>query len=452
MEKQGKVDTCQGSPGVEVIVFVLFGCLIIPSVLHSADRIYPLKIEANKRYLVDQNNAPFFIQGDAAWSLIVGLPDPEAEQYLKNRREKGFNTIMVNLIEHKFCKRPPMNAAGEGPFTTAGDFSTPNEKYFTHADWVIRKAAENSIQVLLYPIYLGYKGTDEGWVEEALASGPDKCLEYGRYLGKRYKDFDNIIWLMGGDRHPGAALEDVDLVALGIREYDKRHLFSAHCDPEHSAVDDFAGGRWLDFNTTYTYQIVHEKLLADYSRVPVMPFILIESSYEGEHNASEVQIRRQAYWAVLCGGVGHIMGNRPIWLFDPGWQAAMDLPGSVGMMHWGELFRSRSWYDLVPDPKHEVVTSGLGEFRGLDYLAAARTADGSTVIAYMPTSRTVAVEMSKISGSQARAWWFDPRTGKATKIGEFATSASREFTPPADGDWALVLDDASKGLPAPGAP
>jgi hypothetical protein len=452
MEKQGKIDTCQGSPGVEVIVFVLFGCLIIPSVLHSADRIYPLKIEANKRYLVDQNNAPFFIQGDAAWSLIVGLTNPEAEQYLKNRREKGFNTIMVNLIEHKFCKRPPMNAAGEGPFTTAGDFSTPNEKYFTHADWVIRKAAENSIQVLLYPIYLGYKGTDEGWVEEALASGPDKCLEYGRYLGKRYKDFDNIIWLMGGDRHPGAALEDVDLVALGIREYDKRHLFSAHCDPEHSAVDDFAGGRWLDFNTTYTYQIVHEKLLADYSRVPVMPFILIESSYEGEHNASEVQIRRQAYWAVLCGGVGHIMGNRPIWLFDPGWQAAMDLPGSVGMMHWGELFRSRSWYDLVPDPKHEVVTSGLGEFRGLDYLAAARTADGSTVIAYMPTSRTVAVEMSKISGSQARAWWFDPRTGKATKIGEFATSASREFTPPADGDWALVLDDASKGLPAPGAP
>ena len=68
------------------------------------------------------------------------------------------------------------------------------EKYFTHADWVIRKAAENGIQVLLYPMYLGYKGTDEGWVEEALANGPEKCLDYGRYPGRRHKDFDNIIW------------------------------------------------------------------------------------------------------------------------------------------------------------------------------------------------------------------------------------------------------------------
>jgi len=59
--------------------------------------------------------------------------------------------------------------------------------------------------------------------------------------------------------------------------------------------------------------------LRDYNRSPVVPFFLIESTYEGEHNASAVQIRRQAYWAILCGGMGHIIGNRPIWLFDPGW-------------------------------------------------------------------------------------------------------------------------------------
>jgi len=390
------------------------------------------------------------MQGDAAWSLIVGLNQTEVEEYLKNRRDKGFNTVMVELIEHKFCKKPPLNVAGDAPFKTPGDFSTPNEKYFAHADWVIRKAAENGIQVLLYPIYLGYKGTDEGWVEEALANGPEKCLDYGRYLGKRYKDFDNIIWLMGGDRHPGPALEDVDMVALGIKEYDQRHAFSAHCDPEHSAVDDFSGGRWLDFNTTYTYELVHAKLLQDYKRTPAMPFILIESSYEGEHNASDVQIRRQAYWAVLCGGFGHVLGNRPIWLFDPGWQKAMDLPGSVSMQFWGELFHSRSWYDLIPDQKHEVVTSGLGEFRGLDYLAAARTSDGSTVIAYMPTSRTIHVDMSKVSGNQVKAWWFDPRNGRAAAAGMFPSSGTHEFTPPGEGDWVLVLDDAAKQLPAPG--
>ncbi len=419
----------------------------------SRSRVTQLFPSTNHRYLVDQNGAPFLLQGDAAWSLIVGLNEAEVEQYLENRRQKGFNGTQVNLIEHKFCKHPPLNVAGEGPFTTPGDFTTPNEKYFAYADWVIRKAAENGIQVLLYPIYLGYKGTDEGWVKEALANGPEKCLDYGRYLGKRYKDFDNIMWMMGADLDPGPALEDVDMIALGIKEYDHRHLFSAECDPEHSAVDYYSGGGWLDFNATYTYEIVHKKLLQDYNRKPAMPFILIESSYEGEHNSSEVQIRRQAYWSVLCGGFGQVMGDFPIDIISPGWQQAMDLPGSVGMMHWGKLFRSRPWFDLLPDQKHQVVTAGLGEFNGLDYLAAARTSDGSTVIAYMPTSRTISVDMSKVSGSQVQAWWFDPRNGKATAAGVFPASGGQKLTPPAEGDWVLVLDDASlKRLPPGAAP
>jgi hypothetical protein len=413
------------------------------------DVVYPLKVSENKRYLVDQNNVPFLLLGDAAWSLIVALTEEEVEQYLENRHEKGFNTILVNLIDHKFCKNPPKNAYGEEPFIKPGDFTIPNEKYFAHADWVIKKAAENGIQVLLAPIYLGYIGSDDGWIEETLALGMEKCLEYGAYLGNRYKEFDNIIWLMGGDRNPGPALEHVDMIALGIKEYDKRHLFTAHCHPENSAMDQYSSGGWLDFNTTYTYAIVHRKLLADYNRTPIMPFLLIESTYEGEHNASEVQIRRQAYWAILCGGFGHVFGNRPIWLFDNGWQDALNASGSIAMLNWGKLFNSRKWYELVPDQKHEVVIEGLGELFGLDYLSAAQMKDGSTVIAYIPASRTVKVDLSKVSSSKVNAWWFDPQMGNATSLGKFQTRGLKEFTPPREGDWVLVLDDASKCLPPP---
>ena len=417
-----------------------------------------LAVSSNHRCLVDAENNPFLLQGDAAWSLIVTLSKADASAYLRNRREKGFNAILVNLIEHKFCKNPPRNAEGEAPFTTAGDFSTPNERYFAQADWIVQEASKNDIQVLLAPIYLGYKGTDEGWVEELLALSPQKCIEYGRYLGRRYKDFDNIIWVMGGDRNPETALERIDLIALGIREHDARHLFTAHCAPENDAAEQYGGGGWLSFNTVYTYQLVHPRLYGAYRRNPAEPFILIESSYEGEHNSSEAQIRRQAYWTILCGGFGHVFGNNPIWHFDGPtlfpvkgtWREAMDLPGSVSMKHWGDLFRSRNWHELVPDQKHEVVTQGLGEFMGLDYLAAARTADGGTVIAYMPTSRAIKVDMSKISGSRARAWWFDPRSGEASDAGAFATHGFCEFTPPGAGDWVLVLDDASKQLPTPG--
>ena len=409
---------------------------------------YPVRVGPDHRHLVDQSGAPILLQGDAGWSVISGLTKEEAEQYLEARGLQGFNSIIINLIEHKF--RGPVNRYGEGPFTTPGDFSTPNEKYFAHADWVIRKAAEKGIQVFLAPIYLGYIGTDEGWIEETLANGPEKCRGWGRYVGKRYRDFDNLVWMIGGDRNPDKAREDVDAVASGIKEFDNRHLFTAHCHPENSAIDQYKSEGWLDLNSTYTYNIVHGMLLADYHRTPPMPFFLTESTYEGEHNASAVQIRRQAYWAILCGGTGQFMGNRPIWLFDPGWQAALTSTGAQDLTRLGVLFHSRPWYELVPDEKHGVVIDGLGEFRGLDYLAAARTANGATVIAYMPTARTITVDMSKVSGTQAKAWWFNPRAGKSSAAGEFPTSGKRQFGPPGDGDWVLVLDDASRNLKAPG--
>ncbi|HTZ57954.1 MAG TPA: glycoside hydrolase family 140 protein [Acidobacteriaceae bacterium] len=409
---------------------------------------YPLAVGPDHRHLVDQSGKPFLVQGDAAWSLISGLTKEEAAHYLEDRHKKGFNTVIVNLIEHQF--RGPVNRYGEAPFTTVGDFSTPNEKYFAHADWVIRKAAENGIQVFLAPIYLGYIGTNEGWVKEVLANGPDKDREWGRYVGKRYAGFPNIVWLIGGDRNPDTARAGVDAIVQGIKEFDKTHIFTAHCHPENSALDQYQQEGWLDLNTTYTYNIVHQMLLRDYERKPPMPFVLIESTYEGEHNASAVQIRRQAYWAILCGATGQFMGNRPIWLFDPGWEKALDYAGSQDMARLKTLFLSRPWYELVPDADHKVVVDGLGEFRGLDYLAAARTADGGTVMAYMPTRRTITVDMTKVSGKEAKAWWFNPRNGNATAIGTLPTTGTHQFVPPDAEDWVLVLDDGSLGLPAPG--
>ncbi len=96
----------------------------------------------------------------------------------------------------------------------------------------------------------------------------------------------------------------------------------------------------------------------------------------------------------------------------------MEAPGSMGMMYWGRLFRSRRWFDLTPDQNHKVVTDGVGESWGSDYLAAARTSDRSTVIAYMPTARTVTVDMTKLPKGEAVALWFDPRYGQSAARGD----------------------------------
>jgi hypothetical protein len=419
-------------------------CTLVSAAVLGAASPYPLKVGPTRRYLVDQENKPFLIHGDAAWSLISGTTKTEAERYLRDRAAKGFNILMVNLVEHKF--KGPRNRDGEAPFTTPGDFATPNEKYFAHADWVIRKAGEYGMVVLLAPCYLGYKGLDEGWYDEVLVNGVEKLRNYGRFVGIRYRGFDNIVWLTGGDREPENATKHMRAMALAIKEADPRHLHSAHCAPERSAADCYGGESWLDVNCTYTYKIVHAMALRDYTREPVMPFFLIESTYEGEHDSTPLWIRRQAYWTLLNGGAGQIMGNRPIWLYDPGWQTALDGPASRDMERLKALFAARQWFDLVPDRDHKLVTAGWGDPDGLEYLAAARTPDGRTAIVYMPTRRAIAVDLSRMSG-KVNATWFDPRTGEETAAGEFENRESREFTPPAGEDWVLLLTSATGARP-----
>lgn len=78
--------------------------------------VFPLKAAANGRFLVDQKDEPFLVVGDTAWSLIVQLGDDDVDRYLEDRQKRGFNSIIVNLIEHKFCTAPPKTRAGLTPF------------------------------------------------------------------------------------------------------------------------------------------------------------------------------------------------------------------------------------------------------------------------------------------------------------------------------------------------
>jgi hypothetical protein len=103
---------------------------------------YPLKASADKRYLTDQNGLPFFWSGDAAWSLVVQPDSADVDYYLDDRQRKGFTVLLVNLIEHKFCTHPPANFYSEPPFT-GKPFSTPNERYFGFADYVIQAAHQS---------------------------------------------------------------------------------------------------------------------------------------------------------------------------------------------------------------------------------------------------------------------------------------------------------------------
>ncbi|MBZ9892222.1 glycoside hydrolase family 140 protein [Mesorhizobium sp. BR1-1-3] len=411
-----------------------------------AERPFPLRVQAGKRYLQDASGCAFLMNGDTAWSLLGDLNNEEADVYLRDRRARGFNTVLINLIEHRFARNAPANAYGDRPFLHDGDFSAPNEAYFRHADWVLRRARDLGFVVLLAPAYLGYGGGDQGWYKEMAASGETTLRAYGRFVGQRYGSLGNIVWVEGGDYNlPNKGL--VRAVAEGISETDPDALQTAHNGPETAAVDYWRKEPWLSINNVYTYQPVHAAALVQYA-MSEMPYFLMESAYENEFGADAHRVRVQAYQAILSGATGHMFGNNPIWHFGgPGlwpaetnWEKALDSPGARSMQTLNEFFSSITWWQLEPDTGNDFLIAGRGNYKARTM--SARTPDGVLAILYLPNGRGITLDLAQLAGPLVWALWVDPSTGRSKAVPGSPFSADVSYFAPPTGDhadWILEL-------------
>jgi hypothetical protein len=246
-------------------------------------------------------------------------------------------------------------------------------------------------------------------------------------------------------------------LAGAIREEDPTHLMTAHHSPESSAVAAFGEQDWLAFNTVYGYEkTLFRPLLAQYIRKPVRPFVLLETTYEGEHDSTPDLIRRQAYWAMLSGACGQFFGNNPIWHFDgPGlfpfkltWQQALGAAGSHDMALLRELFIHLPWQELAPEDHHAILAEGYGSDTATALTAS--TADGRLSVSYIPSTGTDRRELTVAMGRLAKpvtARWYNPTNGRFVDVegSPYANRASHYLNTLGDNgtganDWVLILD------------
>jgi len=441
-----------------------------PNGLRPSAPAYPLKVSANHRYLVDQNDAPFLIAGEVPQPLVTMVSTEDAASYFDDRQAHGFNAMWVDVLVAAPYYPDSRDDGGtyDGilPFTSyvSGgtdtahyDLTKPNETYFARVDQMLMLAAKRGMVVFLDPIETGQ------WVPTLRNNGVDAAGVYGRYLGNRYKRFDNIIWLNGNDFNSWKDSRDDDLVravALGIQSADSGHLQTIELNVEtSSSYDDPTWVPIVSLNSTYTYSPTYLQMWHSYNQTPIAPTFLLEAHYElmdfghpWDYGTLPV-LRRQEYWAMLSGGKGQIYGNGFTCYFMPGWKSNIDTFGVKQFMIWRTFFLSLPWPDLVPDQDHTLVTDGFGNPGSFqtrvsrsDYATASKTPDGSFVIAYMPTVRAITVNMTSLK-APANAKWFDPTNGAYATIsgGPFANTGTRQFAPPGnnhdgDGDWVLLLE------------
>lgn len=443
-----------------------------------------LKVSENGRFLVTEDGEPFFYLGDTAWELFHRLNREEADRYLEDRAEKGFTVIQaVALAEldghtdaNPYGHLPLMGLDPARPDVKDG----PANDYWDHVDYVVEKANSLGLTVGFLPTWGRY------WHDEVKDGKPlftkENAEAYGRWLGERYKDA-GLIWILGGDRtvDNDAQKEVIHAMARGLRAGDGgAHLMTFHPRGGSGSAEVFHGDEWLDFNMRQNGHGIefggrYDQTAKDYARTPVKPVMDGEPVYEdhpvafnakGLGHSVAADVRRPLYWNLFTGAFGHTYGHHSVWqMFAQGrnpingplmpWHEAIDQPGAGQMQHGRRLIESRPFLTRVPDDSvivpAAVATSVPGA--GTRRFVATRDAEGTYAMVYAPVGRTFGVRMDKIAGSKVKAWWFDPRTGEATAIGEFESEGTREFTPPDRGeqlDWVLVLDDAGKGYPAPG--
>ena len=76
------------------ILLIISFCLLA----FFSDAQKKLGISKNHRYLVDEKGNPFFWLGDTGWLLFSKLKREDAEKYLEDRKQKGFNVIQAMVL------------------------------------------------------------------------------------------------------------------------------------------------------------------------------------------------------------------------------------------------------------------------------------------------------------------------------------------------------------------
>lgn len=445
---------------------------LAPAALSShAQAVERLQVSNNGRFLVTQSGTPFFWMGDTNWRMYKFTRE-DIDYYFDDRAAKGFNVIQGPvLVQSHWSDSESLDAYGHGNF----DPDNPNLAFFNHIDYIVDAAEQRGMYVAL----VGAWGNDMGVFGSSQSQRIANAHYFGEWVGNRYRNRSNVIWIVAGEYNlegnTNAVRQVWDALGDGLEAGSAGNaLITIHgsYQSEHqSSSVMFHDASWLSFNMIQSSQSGNwgsgsdnwRLVFGDYQLEPTKPTIDGEAHYEGLGGWTAFGTRRRAYWSVFAGAFGHTYGANAISIayrgggdevppgnYDP-WWVALEYPGSSDMGHVRSLMESRPMLRRIHADSMMIDPSGGVPNR----MIATRDQQGRYAMVYVPRkNKTFTVNVSALSGSTIKAWWYDCRNGRTRNAGQFAKAAGggyRTFTTPNEGqDWVLVLDDVAQGYPRPG--
>lgn len=458
-------------------ILIIAVLLLSALAVNAASKVYKpwkngrLKVSDNNLYIVHENGTPFFWMGNTAWLLPERLNREEAEYFLAKDRQAGYNVEQIQVLN----AIPTFNVYGQQANDADFNFAKYTKEgvygYWDHLDYIVNAAERNGIYIAMDCI----------WGSMINQMDVKKAAALGKFLGERYKDNPNIIWMIGGDIMGNKKPEVWDALARAIKKVDKNHIMTFHPRGRTTSAWWYNDREWMDFNMfqsghrrygqrngdgDYTIKDNTEEdnwtyVDMSFEKKPLRPVIDGEPSYEdipqGLHDFSaprwqDYDVRRYAYWAVFAGCFGHTYGHNSVMQFiRPGlgasfgaekpWWDAMKDPGYNQMKYIKWLMLSFPFTERVAD--QSIIAGQNGE--RYDRVIATRGND--YLLVYNYSGKPMKIDLGKISGAKKYVWWMNPSDGKLTYVGEFDSKVT-EFTYDAaylrGSDRVLIAVDASK--------
>lgn len=465
-----------------------------------------LKISENNRYFVHADNTPFTWLADTVWTMPQRIKWDDVEYYMKTRKDQGFTVLQIVALDPEQDVEM-RNPAGEKALLN-NDLNTPNEKYFEYLDWILDRAESYGFYVLLLPVW-GQLVVGCNWMGQTFDKTvtEENAYRYGQWIGHRYKDRNNILWCLGGDRQPihlGVDYKNVwrrmaEGLAKGVLDKDLKYdqkdpawnelpltyhacheAETGECSTMSYWTDDEAWIRYIMLQSGHgaapkNYELVEK----EYRRARTMPVWDGEPAYELMPTMWPIDentpfhgswmVRRRAYWALFSGAFGHTYGHGCVWCsisekersdFNPcTWYEALHYEGAEQIRYIRALLDNLQI--MTYQPVWEICPEMPNDKMDL-HIQACGSPDRKTLCVYFPGGGTATLKLDAFWDAPHKKvylWWYNPRDGKFYKDEQTTTDqpesvglsgADLTVSAPSAGeekDWVLLVMTEQTGIP-----
>lgn len=360
---------------------------------------------------------PFFYLADTTWSAFTNITEQEWIEYLKKRKQQGFNTLQINIlpqwdrcwVESEYY---PFVVNEDGCFQYEKGFC---EEYFLHAQSYLEKAVAMGFVPALVVMWSNYvPGT---WASKSNPHNifPKTLLD--EYCKKVVDTFDKFepIYIISGDTDLETieAIEYYKIVFQELKKLSPNSLKTLHIKGRYTYIPKELAEE-IDF---YMYQSGHncgypekaytmaEEFRKKYPKKPLLngePCYEQISSSGGFYRRFDVYDIRRAAWSSILSGAdaGLTYGAHGVWNwqkenmpFNPNvgegfdeaktWDEALNFPGAWEYGYIGTILRELKIYGLYPDFRLDTKYQEI---------KMATTEDGKKSLIYVPYNTKVHVK------------------------------------------------------------